>query len=334
MANYVYILKCKDNTLYSGVTKNPYSRLKAHAAGKGARYTRSHGAEDFVAIWWAPSYGAALKLEYRLKTLSRSQKEVIVFNKTSSFEGLGDYVFLGGESYAEKLEIANKYLKQDKVQYVDISEALDLGLGIVEKATEKGVLVYLPTCKDYFIATDDLQTLTDFSAFLCEWDTVVTHRSFEREYLKEKYDLTSFGYCYNVAYLKKTPPETDGSITIAPLKSEHAKIVNETYKLFDASEEVKDLISKGLMLGVFEGDTLTGFAGFHAQGALGMLEVLPEYRRRGYGEALSKAMISLAMSKGRIPFAQIFSDNVPSIKMQEKLGFSFSAPTICWLSKK
>ena len=333
MAYYVYILKCSDDTLYTGITTDPYSRLEKHAAGKGAKYTRSHGAKDFAAIWSSSSKSDALKLEYYLKTLSRSEKERIINDEIARFK-TGEYLFLGGEGYAAKLNAAKKYLRADKTRCVDIFEAIELGLAVVERANEKGVLVYLPTLSEYFISCDDEETLKAFSSFDRKWDCVVAHHLFERDILKEKYDLKYYDNCYNVAYLKKDPPVSSAKVEIKPLTSEYAEKVKSTYKLYDASEEIDRLIAKRLMLGAFDDGVLVGFAGFHAEGAMGMLEVFPEYRRKGYGEALTIAMISLVKGLGRIPFAQIFVGNTPSVKMQEKLGFDFSEPEIVWLRKK
>jgi predicted GIY-YIG superfamily endonuclease len=70
----VYVLECRDRTLYTGVTNDLDRRLEAHAKGRGARYTR--GRAPFVVryVESMPSKGAALSREAAIKKLSRRRK--------------------------------------------------------------------------------------------------------------------------------------------------------------------------------------------------------------------------------------------------------------------
>lgn len=70
----VYILKCRDNTLYTGITDNFERRLAAHNAGKGAKYTRGRGPVTPVYREHAPDKPAALRREREIKGLSRQKK--------------------------------------------------------------------------------------------------------------------------------------------------------------------------------------------------------------------------------------------------------------------
>jgi len=329
MAYYVYLLRCLDDSIYCGITNDPYNRFIAHGLGKGAKYTRAHGVKRFEKIWLCKDKSSALKIEYKLKKLTRDQKLDLI-----NGNALHEDVFDVGADYHIKLKTAFDYLKKDYLQNVDIIEALNMGLGLVVDSREKGVCVYLPDSYVYFISTDDGETLNDLSDdFSKPWFGIVTHHLFERDILIKKYDLEASENCYNVAYLKE-PPEPLDDIDIRPLFPIHIPIVDRVYSLYDAHEEVERLVKEKKMLGAFIGDTLVGFAGFHSEGAMGMLEVLPEYRRKGYGKALSIQMIRLVLSLHRVPFAQIFYSNTPSINMQKQLGYSFSSPEIVWMHKK
>jgi len=72
---FVYILRCGDLTLYTGIARDVQLRLQAHAAGRGARYTRSRGPFTLCKTRRCVSKSAALKLEYAIKQLSRAEKE-------------------------------------------------------------------------------------------------------------------------------------------------------------------------------------------------------------------------------------------------------------------
>lgn len=74
MANYTYILKCIDETLYCGWTNDLEKRLKAHNSGKGAKYTRSRLPVTLVYYEEFETAKEAQKREYQIKNLSRKEK--------------------------------------------------------------------------------------------------------------------------------------------------------------------------------------------------------------------------------------------------------------------
>lgn len=75
---YLYILRCGDDTLYTGITNDIPARLKAHASGKGAKYTRGRGPLELVYQEELESYSTALKREYQVKQLTRAQKRQMI----------------------------------------------------------------------------------------------------------------------------------------------------------------------------------------------------------------------------------------------------------------
>lgn len=75
---FVYLARCADNTLYCGITNDLAARLAAHNAGKGARYTRSRTPIEFLVTRRCRTKGRALQIEYRVKQLTRMQKQALV----------------------------------------------------------------------------------------------------------------------------------------------------------------------------------------------------------------------------------------------------------------
>ncbi len=75
----VYILECRDGTLYTGITDDLERRLKAHASGKGAKYTRGRGPLILRYRERHPDKGSALRREAELKRLSRNEKLLIIY---------------------------------------------------------------------------------------------------------------------------------------------------------------------------------------------------------------------------------------------------------------
>lgn len=74
ITNFVYILECRDGTLYTGWTNNLEKRLEQHNKAKGAKYTKTRHPVVLKYFEELSSKEAALKREYFLKQLSRQEK--------------------------------------------------------------------------------------------------------------------------------------------------------------------------------------------------------------------------------------------------------------------
>jgi len=81
---YVYMLRCGDGTLYTGITDNVPRRLEAHRSGKGAKYTRGRQPLELVYCHVCEDHSAALRREYAIKQLTREKKLELIWeqNKT------------------------------------------------------------------------------------------------------------------------------------------------------------------------------------------------------------------------------------------------------------
>ena len=79
----VYIVRCADGSLYTGIAKDVESRLSQHNAGRGARYTRGRRPVMLVYREPAPDRGAALRREHEIKSMSRVDKRRMIDGSTS-----------------------------------------------------------------------------------------------------------------------------------------------------------------------------------------------------------------------------------------------------------
>lgn len=79
--NYVYIIKCKDNSLYTGWTNNLEKRFKDHSDGKGAKYTKGRGPLELVYFETFEDKREAMKREYEIKHFSRDKKLELISSK-------------------------------------------------------------------------------------------------------------------------------------------------------------------------------------------------------------------------------------------------------------
>ena len=78
MAAFVYMLRCADETLYTGRTDDVPARVAAHNAGRGAKYTRSRRPVKLVYQESLPTKSDALRREWAIKQLTRRQKEALI----------------------------------------------------------------------------------------------------------------------------------------------------------------------------------------------------------------------------------------------------------------
>ena len=78
MPYYLYILRCGDNSLYTGITTDVARRLATHQSGKGAKYTRGRGPLTLVYQEELPDKPSALRRELAVKALTREEKLALI----------------------------------------------------------------------------------------------------------------------------------------------------------------------------------------------------------------------------------------------------------------
>lgn len=78
MKNVTYILKCNDNSLYTGWTNDITHRLKVHNEGKGAKYTRGRGPVELVYLEEFETKQEAMSREAKIKRLTRKEKLLLI----------------------------------------------------------------------------------------------------------------------------------------------------------------------------------------------------------------------------------------------------------------
>ena len=77
---WLYILRCGDNSLYTGITTNVQNRLRAHSSGKGAKYTRGRQPLQLVYEEACGTHSEALQREIQIKAMNKTQKENLILH--------------------------------------------------------------------------------------------------------------------------------------------------------------------------------------------------------------------------------------------------------------
>ena len=75
---YTYMVRCEDNSIYTGMTNNLEKRINEHISKNGAKYTKSHNVIRLESAWRSKDKSLACKLEYQLKNLTKQQKENLI----------------------------------------------------------------------------------------------------------------------------------------------------------------------------------------------------------------------------------------------------------------
>jgi len=74
---HVYLIECRDGSIYTGVAVDVQTRYAAHAAGKGARYTRAHPPRRLLTVILCADRSTALRIEYAVKRLTAPEKRAL-----------------------------------------------------------------------------------------------------------------------------------------------------------------------------------------------------------------------------------------------------------------
>lgn len=91
---YVYMLRCKDNSLYTGITTNISRRMEEHFSKneKCAKYTFHHDVLKLEKLWTTENRSLASKLEFNIKKLNKLQKENLIINDDLFEKLLSDHI--------------------------------------------------------------------------------------------------------------------------------------------------------------------------------------------------------------------------------------------------
>lgn len=91
---YIYMLRCKDNSLYTGITTDISRRMDEHFSknDRCAKYTFRHDALKLEKLWQTENRSLASKLEFNIKRLNKLQKEKLIVNDNSFEELLSSHI--------------------------------------------------------------------------------------------------------------------------------------------------------------------------------------------------------------------------------------------------
>ena len=227
--------------------------------------------------------------------------------------------------------IARTWFSRDPLLHADMAEALRRGLGVIASAAERGVLVSADEDSCGMLSCADLDTaltLLDGRRF----PLLSIHQAELESPLCRELGMETWMRCRQAVYLGNEPPAATEE-DIRPLTGEHLDFLQANYRHED-SEYLAWLLERRALFGAFREEKLVGFIGKHAEGSMGLLEVLPAWRRRGVGESLERFLIAREVERGNLPYCHVFTDNQASLALQQKLGLTLAEGSVIWLKEK
>lgn len=215
---------------------------------------------------------------------------------------------------------------------VDMQEAIRRGNAHILFADENAVLLR-HSCGIPMLWCDTLEagerTLNAVKSENSPLRLIVAHGEAAAEAVREKLCFDTGEACIQFCRRSKEKLPMKNIGKIRPLDIKDLPEVNARYDM-GGPEHNERAIRDGLMYGLEIEGRLAGFIGFHSEGSVGMMEVFPEYRRRGLGTELESYMHNLHIDRGWTPYGQVFVSNAASLEMQRKFGLEKSEGFIRW----
>ena len=211
------------------------------------------------------------------------------------------------------------YLNKNYLLNVPIIEAIERGEAVLESAFEWGVAA---NHKDgmLLLSLDKAEYLEYFKDKINAGVLTVFYGMKENDDISKINPLVSKTVpCYQFVYTKKQPPPVEYKADYRLLDEDFTDIVFKNYSRARDSEYIKKLLRRKWIYGAFLGKELVGFVGRHSDGSMGLLEVLPKYRRMGLGRDLEHFIIGVVLDEKKTPYAHIVLGNEVSMCLQNSV---------------
>lgn len=230
---------------------------------------------------------------------------------------------------------ALEYLRQDRLGHTDMIENIRRRQAQVVAASESGVLLWNPKSSVYLLSARDrdagerLLSLTkpDGAIYCC-------HRRFLAESVAGRFGRETVRECCQAVYSRKTPLPEPEDVAVRPLDGTELEGALPRHFASVHGEDPDCLLREERLFGVFPADGdegPVGVFGLCLDGRIGMPQVLAPYRRRGIGQALLRFGINRTLEMGWTPYAQMGTDDMPSLTLAEAAGMRICREKLYWI---
>ena len=219
-------------------------------------------------------------------------------------------------------DLALAYLNQDYYSNYPLIKAIENGFKVIH-ADDSGVLL-IDSERVFALlsAADPLK----FHALIPKPELMEVIGQTAGPLTQSHFGFENAMFCHQYYYPAKT---VDSDLELEPARLDDLGFIAQHYKLSDENE-LRETIERGYLWVVRDEGQLFGFIGRHEDGSMGMMEILPEYRRQGWGERLERALIKIVLSEGELPYGHVIVGNEASARLQEKLGLIRCQELVTW----
>ena len=229
------------------------------------------------------------------------------------------------------------------LDFADIEEAIRIGLAVpVRTIKGKAILARIEDEETYIYCSADDECHDElFSALPKEGPYVLCVHGdkamdFARKELKLKENTIYYQYVYPLSEedISKHMKCAEGySLEVLRPGEEVFGQVLANYDVIPEEDLRKDFANPAFLGGFTEGE-FACFIGLHREGAMGLLRVFPQFRRRGYAEKIYSTLIYQQLKRGALPYCHVDVTNDASIHLQNKLGFVRAQKKLAWMVKE
>jgi len=226
-------------------------------------------------------------------------------------------------------------LRKNYLRDVPLEHCIKRGTAVVLEESDTGLFLWDNLGWVYMLVNDNYDEAVSWlkKHEEREYDLMTIYRDDLARFINERYGLNIGMECYQGAWLHDKAPAMKGLLDIKHADMNDLSFILENYA-HGHEEWMREVIKEKLLyIACDESGNRVGFGGQHLEGSIGMIQILPEFRNKGYAAEMESFMIDKIMKEGFTPYGQVFSDNEASMALQRKMGFEFWEGTLCWMYK-
>ncbi len=223
-----------------------------------------------------------------------------------------------------------KFLNKNRNLYIPVIEAIERGEAEILNFDSDGAVVKQGEYLVNMCLRSD-KALLKYRELVENYLCVIFDAK-DLDYIAKMFPGSRQTPCIQVIYTKKEPPVIQTNAEFKLLDRSYAQFVYDTYSRRPPDiSSIIALIDKKYIYGIFIDGEIAGFCGRHYEGSMGLLEILPQFRRQGLGRLMEKFIISQVLKEGRTPYGHVVFGNDISLNLQLSIDGMIAIPeTVLW----
>lgn len=226
---------------------------------------------------------------------------------------------------------ALSYLSKNKTFYAGLIDAVNNENSKILFCNPNGLLIYLKDEYSFIAETKEAAEKMIDAIENPEDSSILVFNDCAKDLIIEKFNFNVYSECHEAVYFSKEPLPVDENADIRKLGDEYTDFVASNYSLFYDPQYIAERIAAETMYGIFIENKIAGFIGIHDHGSLGMLEILPKFRRRGLAGNLLAYMTNLLVKRNELPRSDLIITNEASIHLHKSLNYDVSTESFYWM---